>query len=78
MFFQADYGNVQSFEIGGCSFTDLTAMVPNKSGQQMGLSGYCAGVVCAEMLKNFTIVLDYANGRIAFIDQRFRRRIPRY
>lgn len=74
----ADYGNVQSFEIGGCSFTDLTAMVPNKSGQQMGLSGYCAGVVCAEMLKNFTIVLDYANGRIAFIDQRFRRRIQRY
>ncbi|MCO5615151.1 hypothetical protein L7F22_069440 [Adiantum nelumboides] len=71
---QADYGNVQSFEIGGCVFKDLVAMVPNKSGQQMGLSGYSAGVVCAEMLRHFTVVLDYANGRIAFVDQRYRRR----
>eukprot|EP00250_Pteridium_aquilinum_P008110 c17680_g1_i1 orf=119-1924(+) len=74
----ADYGNVQNFEIGGCSFTDLTAMVPNKSGQQMGLSGYCAGVVCAEMMKHFTIVLDYGNGRIAFVDERFRRKTSRF
>lgn len=74
---QADYGNVQNFEIGGCVFKDLTAMVPNKSGQQMGLSGYSAGVVCAEMLRHFTVVLDYANARIAFVDQRFRRRPSR-
>ncbi|KAI5061323.1 hypothetical protein GOP47_0023828 [Adiantum capillus-veneris] len=77
-FSQADYGNVQTFEIGGCVFKDLTAMVPNKTGQQMGLSGYSAGVVCAEMLRHFNVVLDYANGRMAFVDQRFRRRPSRY
>lgn len=75
---QAEYGNVQNFEIAGCSFTDLTALVPSKTGQQMGLSGYCAGVVCAEMLKYFTIVFDYANCRMAFLDQRFRRGNSRY
>ncbi|KAH7437184.1 hypothetical protein KP509_05G060100 [Ceratopteris richardii] len=77
-FSQADYGNVQNFEIGGCLFKDLTAMVPNKSGHQMGLSCYSAGVVCAEMLRHFTIVLDYKNSRIGFIDRRFKKRSPRF
>ena len=72
-YLQAEYGNVQSFEIAGCTFTDFTALVPNKTGQQMGLSEYCAGVVCAEMLKYFTIVFDYTNSRIAFVDKRYKR-----
>lgn len=70
---QADYGNVQQFEIAGCSFDNVTALVPNKTGQQMGLSGYCAGVLCAEMVKNFVLVFDYTNRRMAFLDQRRSR-----
>ncbi|MCO5554380.1 hypothetical protein L7F22_007910 [Adiantum nelumboides] len=70
---QADYGNVGKFEIGGHTFSDVVGLVPNKSAQKMGMSGYCAGIFCAEMLVNFTIVFDYAGRRIAFIDQRPKR-----
>ncbi|KAI5055161.1 hypothetical protein GOP47_0030306 [Adiantum capillus-veneris] len=70
---QADYGNVGKFEIGGYTFSDVVGLVPNKSAQKMGMSGYCAGIFCTEMLVNFTIVFDYAGRRIAFIDQRPKR-----
>lgn len=67
---QADYGNVGNFEIAGHTFSDVVALVPNKSAQKMGMSSYCAGIFCAEMLTNFTLVFDYANRRMSFIDQR--------
>lgn len=70
---QADYGNVGNFEIAGYTFSDVVALVPNKSAQKMGLSGYCVGIFCAEMVKHFILVFDYAKRRIAFIDQRPKR-----
>ena len=71
---QADYGNVGKFEIGGHLFCDVVGLVPNKSAQKMGMSGYCAGILCAEMLTHFTLVFDYANRRMSIIDQRPKKK----
>ncbi|KAH7294413.1 hypothetical protein KP509_28G070200 [Ceratopteris richardii] len=70
---QADYGNVGKFEIAGHVFSDVVGLVPNKSAQKMGMSSYCAGIFCTEMLEHFTIIFDYAGRRIAFLDQRRKK-----
>jgi hypothetical protein len=62
-------GRVASVELVGASFRFARAIVHAVDPQDLQLSQRCAGLLCADLFRGCTLVLDWANERLAVVSE---------